>query len=197
MKTKKQIYKEIKRKRIVGPIIFFILMMAVVGVGVYFSVKYFVSYTLDNKMAQYAINERPNGEVALGYSTKNAGQLTITAERMDEPMILIDNEAGIQFDLSLGGYQFESEAGAFNDRFILISTAPKTSTGIEKAEANGVSVVGADNGIYIQGANSAEISIYSLTGVTLVSKAKEGLNVLPKGTYIVKINKQSMKVLVK
>lgn len=154
-------------------------------------------YTLDNKMAQYAINERPNGEVALGYSTKNAGQLTITAERMDEPMILIDNEAGIQFDLSLGGYQFESEAGAFNDRFILISTAPKTSTGIEKAEANGVSVVGADNGIYIQGANSAEISIYSLTGVTLVSKAKEGLNVLPKGTYIVKINKQSMKVLVK
>ena len=79
----------------------------------------------------------------------------------------------------------------------MISTAPKTSTGIEKAEANGVSVVGADNGIYIQGANSAEISIYSLTGVTLVSKAKEGLNVLPKGTYIVKINKQSMKVLVK
>ena len=154
-------------------------------------------YTLDNKMAQYAINERPNGEVALGYSTKNAGQLTITAERRDEPMILIDNEAGIQFDLSLGGYQFESEAGAFNDRFMLISTAPKTSTGIEKAETNGVSVVGADNGIYIQGANSAEISIYSLTGVTLVSKAKEGLNVLPKGTYIVKINKQSMKVLVK
>ena len=50
MKTKKQIYKEIKRKRIVGPIIFFMLMTAALGVGVYYVVKYFLEYTLDNKM---------------------------------------------------------------------------------------------------------------------------------------------------
>ena len=63
MKTKKQIYKEIKRKRIVGPIIFFILMMAVVGVGVYFSVKYFVSYTLDNKMTTEYENAENMAEI--------------------------------------------------------------------------------------------------------------------------------------
>ena len=63
MKTKKQIYKEIKRKRIVGPIIFFILMMAVVGVGVYFSVKYFVSYTLDNNMTTEYENAENMAEI--------------------------------------------------------------------------------------------------------------------------------------
>lgn len=72
--------------------------------------------------SQYAINERPaaNGDVALGIRVMKDGFFTFTATRMDTGMVLVDNETGINTELSTGTtYSFHSKAGTFNERFIL------------------------------------------------------------------------------
>lgn len=63
-------------------------------------------YTLDHKQTQYAINERPTGEVPLGYVAVADGELTIKAMRMDQPVMLRDTKLQITHDLSLGDYTF-------------------------------------------------------------------------------------------
>ena len=87
-----------------------------------------------------------------------AGELTISALRMDRPVYLYDNELGITHDLSLGGYTFQTEAGTNESRFIL--TIDGTPTGISEIEnresvnskyydLQGRRVNGSHNGCYI------------------------------------------------
>lgn len=76
-------------------------------------------YTLEQQ-TQYAINERQQGSVQVGFMAPKAGSYTLKAERMDMPMVLKDAVTGITFDLKNGEYTFESEAGTFNSRFLLM-----------------------------------------------------------------------------
>lgn len=70
---------------------------------------------------QYAINERPQGEVDLGYKAVKAGTYEISTTRMDIPMLLKDLKTGVTFDFSIGqAYSFETEAGNITDRFVLV-----------------------------------------------------------------------------
>ena len=73
---------------------------------------------------KYSVNERPfdNGEVAIGIIVKNAGSVTIAANKMEYSAVLIDKGLSVQHDLSDGGYTFTSEAGTFNDRFYIKAT---------------------------------------------------------------------------
>ena len=73
---------------------------------------------------KYSVNERPfdNGEVAIGIIVKNAGSVTIAANKMEYSAVLIDKGLSVQHDLSNGGYTFTSEAGTFNDRFYIKAT---------------------------------------------------------------------------
>ncbi len=84
-------------------------------------------YTLGQDGTQYAINERPIGEVCLGYVAQQQCELTISAPRMDCPVWLYDKVMNITHDLSLGGYTFATEAGAFEGRFTLMAGNSATS----------------------------------------------------------------------
>ena len=91
-------------------------------------------YTLDQRQVQYAINERPAGEVPLGYTATKAGELTISAPRMDKKVCLRDNVTGTTHDLQNGGYTFQTEAGTFNARFTIVADNSTTDIDVTKAD---------------------------------------------------------------
>ena len=99
-------------------------------------------YTLDANGTQYAINERPLGDVNVGYTAAAKGLLTIAAVRMDRTVLLYDNVTGITHDLSQGGYSFQTEAGTFESRFTLTFDGSTTGLGGVQEMANGKTVNG-------------------------------------------------------
>ncbi len=154
-------------------------------------------YTLDNEGAKYAINERPAGEVKIGYLVKTAGTYKIAAARMDKNVTLYDDVTKTEFDFTNGDYTFESEAGTFDNRFTLkIPTGAATGLA-EIKNQTGVNVMGNADGIQISNVGDAMVDIYSLAGVQLATGVRDGFVNLPKATYIVKVNNISTKVMVK
>ena len=130
-------------------------------------------WTVGSDQAQYAINERPEGEVALAYTAATAGMLCISAERMDQPVWLYDRQEGVTHDLSVGGYLFSTTAGTFEGRFVLL-TAPNP-TAIDKVEAQ----------------DGKESTTYTLDGRQLPQGSQ------PRGAYIVKQGNKAVKVIKK
>lgn len=117
---------------------------------------------------RYAINERPQGEVMLGYTAPVAGSYTLSAERMDMPVVVKDLVMGTTHDLNNGEYTFETEAGTFENRFVLMP----------------IDVVTAVNDLQTDGAEAE--SVYSLDGKQLPASAK-GVNIVRKGNEVQKI----------
>lgn len=153
-------------------------------------------YTVDPRGHHYAINERPVGEVHLAYTSRKAGELTLTAVRMDTPLLLRDAVTGTTFDLSNGGYTFDTDAGTFENRFTIVQNA--TATGIADVQAKtGVKISAADGGIYFGGIGSANVSIYTLGGTLTTSDVRNGFVALPQGTYVVRVDAMSVKVVVR
>ena len=130
-------------------------------------------WTMGADQAQYAINERPEGEVALAYTAATAGMLCISAERMDQPVWLYDRQEGVTHDLSVGGYLFSTTAGTFEGRFVLL-TAPN-ATAIDKVETQ----------------DGKESTTYTLDGRQLPQGSQ------PRGAYIVKQGNKAVKVIKK
>ena len=85
-------------------------------------------YTVEQQ-TQYAINERQKGSVQVGFTAPKAGTYTLKAERMDMAMVLKDAVTGITHDLNNGEYTFESQAGTFNTRFMLMPAGDATAIG--------------------------------------------------------------------
>lgn len=153
-------------------------------------------YTVDTRGHHYAINERPVGEVHLAYTSRKAGELTLTVVRMDTPLLLRDAVTGTTFDLSNGGYTFDTDAGTFENRFTIVQNA--TATGIADVQAKtGVKISAADGGIYFNGIGSANVSIYTLGGTLTTSDVRNGFVALPQGTYVVRVDAMSVKVVVR
>ena len=110
-----------------------------------------------------AINERPVGEgtVQVGFRVAMDGEYTITAPRNGFTNItLVDNETGIETDLSTdGSYTFTANAGTNNSRFVLrvgdtIVTEVKSlnaehSTINEYYNLNGQRIAAPQKGLYI------------------------------------------------
>ena len=117
---------------------------------------------------RYAINERPKGEVMLGYTAPVAGSYTLSVERMDMPVVVKDLVMGTTHDLNNGEYTFETEAGAFENRFVLMP----------------IDVVTAVNDLQTDGAEAE--SVYSLDGKQLPASAK-GVNIVRKGNEVQKV----------
>ena len=132
-------------------------------------------YSLDEQQTSYAINERLMGEVRLGYVAAQSGVLTIIAERMDMPVLLYDKQMNVWHNLSVGGYVFSTEAGSFDDRFVL--TVDGSTTAISNVYNN-----------------SQPVDVYSLGGIRVSTKGTEGLT---SGTYVVKQGSANTKVIVK
>ena len=153
-------------------------------------------YTIEAKAGNLAINERPMGSVKLGFAAKKAGNFTISAKRMDQPMLLQDNQTGATYDLTEGDYQFASNAGTFENRFVLVPS--RGTTGIaDIVKKTGINIMPTDAGININGVNGKKVSIYAADGTMLASRTFDGMLNLMKGVYIVKIDNLSTKVMVK
>lgn len=145
----------------------------------------------------YAINERPmTGDCQLGYVAPAAGELTLTAVRMDMPLRLRDMQTGLVFDLSLGDYTFQTTAGTFPARFIL--EADRTVTGIaDILQQTGVSVMANEQGINLTGINDQEVNIFSVSGQQVAASVANGVVALPQGTYLVQVNDLTTKTIVR
>lgn len=153
-------------------------------------------YTLEANNVKFAINERPLGSENLGFEVQKAGDYTISAIRMDSPMLLKDNSTDAIVDLSTSDYHFTSEAGTFNGRFTLIPN--KSTTGIaDFAKNTGVSIIPTEGGINFSGVEGKHVSIYSLNGFEIGSTQSSGIINLGQGIYVVKMDNISTKVVVK
>ena len=153
-------------------------------------------YTLEANNVKFAINERPLGSVSLGFEVQKAGDYTISAIRMDSPMLLKDNLTDATVDLSTSDYRFTSEAGTFNGRFTLVPN--RSITGIaDFAKNTGVSIIPTEGGINFSGVEGKHVSIYSLNGVEIGSTQSSGTISLGQGIYVVKMDNTSTKVMVK
>lgn len=79
-------------------------------------------YTIQNGV-QLAINERPIGEgkVQIGIKVDQDGEYTISASRNQFPnIVLLDNETGVETDLTIGNYTFSANRGTNDNRFMLL-----------------------------------------------------------------------------
>ena len=153
-------------------------------------------YSVEAKGGKFAINERPKGSVQLGYTAAKAGEYTISAQRMDQPVMLKDNAMNVMFDLSNGDYNFTSDAGTFDNRFMLLVDG--STTGIaDIANGTGVNIMPVDGGLNITGIEGKKVNIYSLSGVLCATRSDCGLLSLPKATYIVEVGNMKAKVAVK
>ena len=153
-------------------------------------------YSVEGKGTKFAINERPMGSVQLGFTAKKSGTFTISAVRMDQPMLLKDNVAGITIDLTNGDYEFTSEAGTFNKRFLLTPNSSVTSIA-DVMKKTGVNILPTEEGIQINGCNGKNVDVYNLNGAQVASSNSDGMLRLSAGIYIVKVNGMSTKVMVK
>lgn len=153
-------------------------------------------YLLENGV-QMAIDERPTkGDIRLGYMAKQPGKLRIEASRMDMPLMLVDTKTGQTFDLSLGSYEFQTEAGTFNKRFML--RLSEEATAIKKlTEKTGVAIGLQDGGLSIGGAEGKSVSIYNANGVQVAQQSGNGFVSLPSGLYLVQVDDWSAKIYVK
>lgn len=153
-------------------------------------------YSVEAQGGKLAINERPKGSVQLGYVAAKAGEFTIAAQRMDQPVILHDNLMNVSFDLSNGDYNFTSEAGTFDNRFMLLVDGGVTGIA-DIANGTGVNIMPVEGGLNITGIGSNAVNVYSLSGVLLATRSESGLLSLPKATYVVEVGKMKAKVAVR
>ena len=129
-------------------------------------------YTVDAEGTQYAINERPQGDVTIGYVAATAGELTISAVRMDQHVYLRDNEMGIIHDLSLGGYTFSADAGVNESRFTLVTGHTETGIiGVDDTKPDGNNTTYDLQGRRIEGAATHR-------GVYIVKKGQKATKVI-------------------
>ena len=152
-------------------------------------------YTLNGK-TRYAINERPMGsdEIKLGYTAPKAGTYTLSVPRHDAEVEIYDNVAKSKVDFTFGDYSFQSQAGTFNDRFVVY----KTGDGATKVEngfrLDGVTITSFDGGIDIVGNIVGKVQVYSDSGMLLAEPVKAGRVELGNGVYIIKVSDKSIKL---
>ena len=153
-------------------------------------------YTLEGTV-KMAINERPGeGEVRLGYIAAKAGTLRLEAERMDMPMEIIDTKMDRIVDLSKGAYEFTTEAGTFDNRFVMRASREATEI-IGLTAATGVAIGMQEGGLSIGGADDKCISIYAANGALVAEHYGNGYVALASGTYVVKVDGHGAKMYVK
>ena len=98
-------------------------------------------YISDNGI-RYAINERPEGNGVFYMSAffGKSGEYTIqlqSEEVQSTSVILTDTQTGVATDLSENDYTFTTDAGTFDNRFVIIFVA-KMPTGVENVQGNNV-----------------------------------------------------------
>lgn len=157
-------------------------------------------YTLDNAHVQYAINARPLTEgvtVQLGYYAGRAGEYILYADKADVNVWLYDAITGDKIELSTEGYRFVSEAGSFENRFVLSFGISPTSVKAETQTASEVLTV--DGGILVKGQAGDRVEVYTVAGVKVAERSIEETGTfvsLTKGAYVIKAGNSVFKSVV-
>lgn len=151
-------------------------------------------YSLDADQLPCAINERPIGDgvINLGLKLPAAGQYTIDATRMDQTLYLLDREKNTLHTFADGAYTFSAPAGTLPARFALVEHY-EAPTGIDNTADGRIEQTA--TGLYIHG--TADIQIYSMTGIELCNGTCSGAIELPTGVYTMVCNGQASKVVIK
>ena len=149
-----------------------------------------------------AVSEQPSlTSMAMGYKAVKSGEQTLTLTSVPEntSVVLVDNVAGTETAMTLGDtYTFQSEAGTYNNRFVIETT---DLTGISQAVADGeVKVLVNGTEINVYGAEAGtEVVAYTTNGTVVASAvAEEGVTTLSTsatGVIVVKVANTAVKVI--
>lgn len=153
-------------------------------------------YTVEALAGRLAINERPEGSVKIGYRAAKAGEYTIAAQRMDRQVLLRDNDLQITFDLTQGEYHFTSDAGEFDNRFMLLIDNSTTGIG-DIVTTTGVNVKPTDSGLNISNLQGKTLHVYDLNGALYATRTQDGFLGLAKGVYLVEVEGLKAKFMVR
>lgn len=153
-------------------------------------------YTVEALAGRLAINERPEGSVKIGYRAAKAGEYTIAAQRMDRQVLLRDNGLQITFDLTQGDYHFTSDAGEFDNRFMLLIDNSTTGIG-DIVTTTGVNVKPTDCGLNISNLQGKTLHVYALNGALYATRTQDGFLGLAKGVYLVEVEGLKAKFMVR
>lgn len=159
-------------------------------------------YTLGDNNHPMAINERPyeDGNVALGVLLPATDRTyRFAVQRADRKAWLYDAETGIEFDITEGDYIFSaSKAGIDNSRFS-IRFAPAV-TSVDGVESAAVKVAGNVGSISVTAPAGATVAVFATDGSIIVNTVAENGNteiVVSASVYVVKVNGESFKTIVK
>lgn len=153
-------------------------------------------YSVEALAGRLAINERPEGSVKIGYRAAKAGEYTIAAQRMDRQVLLRDNDLQITFDLTQGDYHFTSDAGEFDNRFMLLIDNSTTGIG-DIVTTTGVNVKPTDSGLNISNLQGKTFHVYALDGALYATRTQDGFLGLAKGVYLVEVEGLKAKFMVR
>ena len=153
-------------------------------------------YSVEALAGRLAINERPEGSVKIGYRAAKAGEYTIAAQRMDRQVLLRDNDLQITFDLTQGDYHFTSDAGEFDNRFMLLIDNSTTGIG-DIVTTTGVNVKPTDCGLNISNLQGKTLHVYALNGSLYATRTQDGFLGLAKGVYLVEVEGLKAKFMVR
>lgn len=153
-------------------------------------------YSVEALAGRLAINERPEGSVKIGYRAAKAGEYTIAAQRMDRQVLLRDNDLQITFDLTQGDYHFTSDAGEFDNRFMLLIDNSTTGIG-DIVTTTGVNVKPTDSGLNISNLQGKTLHVYALNGALYATRTQDGFLGLAKGVYLVEVEGLKAKFMVR
>ena len=153
-------------------------------------------YSVEALAGRLAINERPEGSVKIGYRAAKAGEYTIAAQRMDRQVLLRDNDLQITFDLTQGDYHFTSDAGEFDNRFMLLIDNSTTGIG-DIVTTTGVNVKPTDCGLNISNLQGKTLHVYALNGALYATRTQDGFLGLAKGVYLVEVEGLKAKFMIR
>ena len=160
-------------------------------------------YTLGSEGHPMAINERPyeDGNVALGVLLPAADRTyRISARRADRKAWLYDAETGMESDLTEGDYFFTaSKTGIDNKRFsIRFAPAVNSVEGVDATDT--VKVIGGIGSISVSAPAGSAVTVFATDGSVITNtEAENGIVDVPVagGVYVVKVNGESYKTIVK
>ena len=140
--------------------------------------------------------------VALGYAINVAGNATITLDHVDglflgDQNIYVEDKAlNIVHDIKAGPYNFTSEVGTFNDRFVLRYTDKTLGTGSFESNDASVLISKDKNELKVKSEleNIKRVTVFDLIGRKVFDK--EAVNSNEFRTSTITLNKQTVIVKV-